>query len=132
MAGDWRRIELSRDEIRAGELEKIRSQFSLFMMTNEPAGEIAVFTRRGKSGGCEVYFPPAALRFAEFVFERHPPGASRPPALLGTTLLAGSHDSVATLLGKSSDVQSYRKTAEPAGAVSVAFLQQEKTGTSGD
>ena len=79
MSVDWRRIELSREQIRAGELEKIRSQFSLFMMTNEPAGEIAVFTRRCKSGGCEVYFPPAALRFAEFVFERHAPGASRPP-----------------------------------------------------
>jgi RND superfamily putative drug exporter len=35
MTGDWRRIELSREQIRAGELEKIRAQFSRFMMTNE-------------------------------------------------------------------------------------------------
>lgn len=125
MAADWRRIELSREEVRAGELEKIRAQFSLFMMTNEPTGEIAVFTRRGKSSGCEVYFPPAALRFAEFVFERHTPGASNRPALLGTTLLVGSHAAVANLLGKSSDVQSFRKNAEQSSDVDVAFLQPE-------
>ena len=125
MAGDWRLIELSREQIRAGELEKIRAQFSLFMMTNEPAGEIAVFTRRGKAGGCEVYFPPAALRFAEFVFERHAPLASRPPALLGTTLLAGSQAAVASLLGKSSDVQSFRKAAGESSDGNVAFLRQD-------
>ena len=49
MTGDWRRIELSREQIRAGELEKIRAQFSRFMMTNETAGEMALFTRRGKT-----------------------------------------------------------------------------------
>lgn len=125
MAGDWRLIELSREQVLAGELEKIRAQFSLFMMTNEPAGEFAVFTRRGKSGSCEVYFPPAALRLAEFVFERHLPHASRAPALLGTTLLAGSQAAVATLLGKSSDVQSFRKAAGEPAEVSVAFLQAD-------
>jgi hypothetical protein len=131
MAGDWRRIELSREQIRAGELETIRAQFSLFMMTNEPAGDIAVFTRRTKSGGCEVYFPPVALRYAEFVFERHTAYESRPPALLGTTLLVGSHAAVAILFGKSSDVKSFRKTAEQASNVDVAFLQPDKSKASG-
>jgi hypothetical protein len=123
MATDWRRIELSREQISAGELENIRAQFSLFMMTNEPAGDIAVFTRSGKLGSCEVYFPPVALRYAEFVFERHPPCASSSPALLGTTLLAGSHAAVASLLGKSYDVLSFRKMLEPAADVSSTFLQ---------
>lgn len=130
MAGDWRLIELSREQVGAGELEKIRAQFSLFMMTSEPAGEIAVFTRRGRNGGCEVYFPPAALRLAEFVFERHAPLAARPPSLLGTTLLAGSQAAVATLLGKSSDVQSFRKAAGETPEVNVAFLQPENPETS--
>lgn len=125
MAGDWRRIELSREQIRAGNLETIRSEFSLFMMTNEATGSIAVFTRRARSGGCEVYFPPAALRFAEFVFERHPALPSSAPALLGTTLLVGSHDAVASLLGKFSDVRSIRKSAGPSSAVDVAFLQPD-------
>jgi hypothetical protein len=129
MAGDWRLIELSREQVGAGELEKIRAQFSLFMMTSEPAGEIAVFTRRGKNGGCEVYFPPAALRFAEFVFERHAPLAARPPSLLGTTLLAGSQAAVATLLGKSPEVLSFRKAAGDAPKASVAFLQAGDPGS---
>jgi len=43
--------------------------------------------------------------------------------LLGTTLLLGNQASVATLLGKSSDVQSFRKTID--AAVNVEFLQTE-------
>ncbi len=123
MTADWRRIELSREQILAGELEKIRAQVSLFMMTSDAGGDVAVFTRRTKSGGCEVFFPPAALQLSEFVFERHPPQSSRAPALLGTTLLLGNHTSVATLLGKSSGVQSFRKTID--AAVSVEFLHPE-------
>lgn len=130
MAGEWRRIELSRDEIRAGELEKIRAQFTLFMMTAEPADDIAIFTRRAKSGGSEVYFPPSALRFTDFVFERHVPVASSAPALLGSTLLIGSHSAVAALLGKSSDVQSFRRSAE-VSAVDTGFLQNEPPAATG-
>jgi hypothetical protein len=125
MTADWRRIELSREQILAGELEKVRAQLSLFMMTSDAGGDIAVFTRRTKNGACEVFFPPTALQLCEFVFERHPPQLSRAPALLGTTLLLGNHASVATLLGKSSDVQSFRKTID--AAVSVDFLHQENT-----
>jgi hypothetical protein len=95
------------------------------MMTRSAGSDVAIFTRRTRSGGCEVFFPPAALQLCEFVFERHPPQASRAPALLGTTLLLGSHDSVAVLLGKSSDVQSFRKTID--ATVSVEFLQPENT-----
>ena len=123
MSADWRRIELSREQILAGELEKIRAQLSLFMMTSDAGNDVAVFSRRTKSGNCEVYFPPATLRFTEFVFERHTPQTSRAPALLGTTLLLGNQASVATLLGKSSDVQSFRKTID--AAVNVEFLQSE-------
>ena len=97
MTADWQRIELSREQILAGELEKIRAQVSLFMMTRSAGSDVAIFTRRTRSGGCEVFFPPAALQLCEFVFERHPPQASRAPALLGTTLLLGSHDSVAEI-----------------------------------
>jgi hypothetical protein len=123
MAGDWRRIELSREQIRAGELEKIRVQFSVFCMSGDTSADIAIFTRRTKSGSSEVYFSPAALPYAEFVFERHPPCASTRPALLGTTLLVGSHAEVAKLLGKSPDVQSFRKDAEQPSEVDVSFLQ---------
>ena len=122
MAGDWRRIELSREQIRAGELEKIRAQFTTFCMTGDSTADVAIFTRRTKTGASEVYFSPAAIPYAEFLFERHPPFASRPPALLGSTLLVGSHAAVAGLLGKSADVQSFRKNAEPAAAVDVSFL----------
>jgi hypothetical protein len=130
MAGDWRRIELSRKQIGAGELEKIRAQLSLFMMTSESPGEFAIFTRRNKSGGCDVYFPPTALHLAEFVFERHAPLAGSAPALLGTTLLVGSHSSVAALLGKSPGVQSFRKAAAQSAGVNTNFLQPENTAPS--
>ena len=93
MTAEWRRIELSREQILAGELEKIRAQVSLFMMTCSAGSDVALFTRRTKSGGCEVFFPPAVLQLCEFVFDRHPPQVSRAPALLGTTLLLGSHAS---------------------------------------
>jgi len=125
VTADWRRIELSRQQILAGGPEKIRAQVSLFMMTSDAGGDVAVFTRRTKSGGCAVFFPPAALQLSEFVFERHPPQTSRAPALLGTTLLLGSHDSVAALLGKSSGVQSFRKTID--AAVSAEFPYPENT-----
>ena len=125
MTAEWRRIELSREEILAGELEKIRAQVSLFMMTCSAGSDVALFTRRTKSGGCEVFFPPAVLQLCEFVFDRHPPQVSRAPALLGTTLLLGSHASVAVLLGKSSDVQSFRKAVDAATAVNAEFLHTE-------
>ena len=125
MTAEWRRIELSREQILAGELEKIRAQVSLFMMTRSAGSDVAIFTRRTKSGGCEVFFPPAALQLCEFVFDRHPPQISRAPALLGTTLLLGSHASVAVLLGKSSDVQSFRKAVDATTAVNAEFLQAE-------
>ena len=51
MTAEWRRIELSREEILAGELEKIRAQVSLFMMTCSAGSDVALFTRRTKSGG---------------------------------------------------------------------------------
>ena len=123
MTGDWRRIELSREQIRAGELEKIRAQFSLFMMTNETAGEMALFTRRGKAGGCEVYFPPVVLPFTVFVFEHHTAHECRAPALLGTTLLAGSHDAVAALLGRFAEVITPRKTSVAPTVGDAGFLQ---------
>jgi hypothetical protein len=132
MARDWQRIELSREQIRAGELEQIRAQFSVFCMTGATTADVAIFTRRTKTGGSEVYFSPAALPYAEFVFERHPPCASNRPVLLGTTLLVGSHAAVANLLGKSSDVQSFRKTAEQSSAVDVSFLQPDNTKASGN
>ena len=56
-------------------------------------------------------------------------GDWRPPTLLGTTWLVGSHASIATLLGKSSGLQPYGKTAEPAGEVSVGFLPPENPET---
>ena len=77
---------------------------------------------RNKAGGSDLYFSPAALRYAEFVFERHPPCASGQPALLGSTLLVGNHDAVAALLGKSSGVQSFRKQTEQKSELSVRFL----------
>ena len=132
MAGDWRRIELSREQIRAGELEKIRAQLSVYCMTGDTTADIAVFTRRTKSGGSDVYFSPATQPYAEFVFERHPPCASNRPALLGTTLLVGIHAAVSNLLGKSSDVQSFRKTTEQASTVDVSFLQADTSKTSGN
>jgi hypothetical protein len=132
MAGDWRRIELSREQIRAGELEKIRAQLSVYCMTGDTTADIAVFTRRTKTGGSDVYFSPAAQPYAEFVFERHPPCASNRPALLGTTLLVGIHAAVSNLLGNSSDVQSFRKTAEQASAVDLSFLQADTSKASGN
>ncbi len=122
MSGDWRRIELSRDAVRAGELEIIRAQFALYCMAGDTAADVAIFTRRNKAGGSDLYFSPAALRYAEFVFERHPPCASGQPALLGSTLLVGNHDAVAALLGKSSGVQSFRKQTEQKSELSVRFL----------
>jgi hypothetical protein len=132
MAGDWRRIELSRDQISAGELEKIREQFSVFSVTGATAADVAIFTRRTRSGGSEVYFSPAALPYAEFVFEHYPPCACNRPALLGTTLLVGIHSEVASLLGNSPDVQSLRRNAEQSPAVDVSFLQPDNPKAPGE
>lgn len=132
MAGDWRRIELSREQIRAGELEKIREQFSVLSITGATSAEVAIFTRRTKAGASDIYFSPAALPYAEFVFEHHPPCACNRPALLGTTLLVGLHSGVANLLGNSPDVQSLRKTAAQSPGVDVSFLHPDDTKASGD
>ena len=51
-------------------------------------------------------------------------------ALLGSTLLVGNQASVAALLGKTAQVQSFRKMAEQSSDVDVAFLQPEDGGTS--
>jgi len=123
--GDWRCIELLHEQISAGELEKIRAQFSLFCMTRDSAADIALFTRRKKSGGSEVYFSPAAVPYAEFVFEHHTPRACRSPALLGTTLLVGSPASVAALLGKSFDAQSLRKNSAPSPGGAMAIPRKK-------
>ena len=132
MARDWRRIELSCEQIRAGELEQIRAQFSVFCMTGATTADVAIFTRRTKTGGSEVYFSPAALPYAEFVFERHPPCASNRPVLLGTTLLVGRHAASQTC---SASPRMCSRSARPPSnrpTVDVSFLQPDNTKASGN
>lgn len=132
MAADWQRIELTREQIGGGELERIRAQFAVFCMSGGADDDIAVFTRRSRAGGSEVYFSPAALPCAEFVFERHAAGACNRPPLLGTTLLVGRHDAVARLLGRSPSVQALRKAGEAPAAVDTAFLKGSTPDKSAD
>ena len=108
MSADWNMIELNSDAIAAGELEKIRAEVTRFFLMHDPGPSVAVFTRRTKSGGCDVFFSPGCETYAEFIFESHPPKRGRAPALLGTTLLVGYPESVSCLLGKAPGVESFR------------------------
>ena len=100
MSADWNMIVLEPPQIAAGELEKIRAEFARYFLLSEPGQSVAVFTRRTKTGGCEIYFSPDCGTYAEFLFERMPPQKARAPALLGTTLLVGYPAAVGALLGK--------------------------------
>jgi hypothetical protein len=132
-AADWSMIVLDSTAIAAGELEKIRAEFARFFLLRDPGAGTAVFTRRGKAGGCEVYFSPECDAYAEFIFERHAAEKSRAPALLGTTLLVGYPAAVGSLLGKGSRVESLaavasRQPQTTQGAVERAsFLRRKKT-----
>ena len=109
MAADWSMITLAPAQIAAGELEKIRADFARFFLLHDPGSDMAVFSRRAKSGACEVYFSPACVAYTEFIFERHPAERARAPALLGTTLLVGYNAAVSRLLGKPREVESFRE-----------------------
>lgn len=110
MADDWYMIELGAQQIRAGELERIRAEFSTFFLLREPGTNMAVFTRRARSGSCEVYFAPDCRRYTDFIFERHPAVRTRAPGLLGTTLLVGHPTAVSPLLGRLKRVISLTET----------------------
>ena len=109
MAAEWRMITLAPAQIAAGELENIRADFARFFLLRDPGPGMAVFTRRAKSGACEVYFSPACTIYTEFIFERHQAEQTRAPALLGTTLLVGYPAAVGCLLGKAQRVESFRE-----------------------
>lgn len=133
MSADWRMIVLDSAQIAAGELENIRAEFTRYFLVRDLGTEIAVFTRRGKTGGCEIYFSPACEPYAEFLFERLPPQKSRAPALLGTTLLVGYPAAVSALLGKGSTVISQVDTARSThtandAAARPSFLRLKSTG----
>jgi hypothetical protein len=131
MPGHWYTIELGPAEITAGELEAIRAETARFFLLRELGDDAAVFTRRSRCGGCEIYFAPACAACAEFIFERHPPTRTAPPPLLGTTLLVGSLSAVGNLLGKltSGGVRSKRPPYEPVAAV-LQFLKSAADETS--
>ncbi len=133
MAADWRMIALDAEEIAAGELENIRAEFALFFLLRDPGGGMAVFTRRAKSGACEVYFSPACVPYTEFIFERHQAKPTRSPGLLGTTLLVGYTAAVGNLLGKSREVASCRRIFQqqlPAAKIAAGamFLRAKPAG----
>src|ERR1700730_9309373 len=100
MTAEWSMITLAPAQIAAGELETIRADFARYFLARDPGPGMAVFTRRAKSGGGEVYFSPACAIYTEFIFERHQAQRTRPPLLLGTTLLVGYPAAVSCLLGK--------------------------------
>jgi hypothetical protein len=133
MAADWNTIELHPDAIAAGALENIRAEVTRFFLLHDPGPSLAVFTRRAKTGGCDVYFSPGCEAYAEFIFENHPPKLTRAPALLGTTLLVGYPESVSCLLGKASAVGSFRdmlrqSVAKERAATHTSFLRLKPTG----
>jgi hypothetical protein len=109
MAAEWSVLTLAPAQIAAGELEVIRAEFARFFLLRDPGSGMAVFTRRAKSGACEVYFSPACAMYTEFIFERHRADRTRAPALLGTTLLVGYPAAVGCLLGKAQRVESFRE-----------------------
>jgi hypothetical protein len=132
MAADWSKIALDPDAIAAGELEKIRGEFARFFLLHNPGPTLAVFSRRAKPSGCEVYFSPDCDAYAEFIFERHPRERTRAPSLLGTTLLVGYPESVSRLLGKTQSVVSFRgilqrTLAEERAAGQTALLRLKST-----
>jgi hypothetical protein len=133
MAADWSMITLTPDGIAAGELENIRADFARCFLLRDPGPGIAVFTRRAKSGACEVYFSPSCAAYTEFIFERHPAGRTRTPPLLGTTLLVGYPAAVSCLLGKPREVGSFRKMLRDSfeadqAAARAAFLRLKPAG----
>jgi hypothetical protein len=132
MAADWRMIALDAEQIAAGGLEKIRAEFALFFLLHDPGAGMAVFTRRAKSGACEVYFSPACVPYTEFIFERHDAERTRAPGLLGTTLLVGHASAVGNLLGKPREVASFRQMLQqqlPAARIAAGamFLRAKPT-----
>jgi hypothetical protein len=133
MSADWRMIVLDPAQIAAGELEKIRAEFTRYFLLRDLGTNIGIFTRRGKTGACEIYFSPDCQPYAEFLFERLPPQKARAPALLGTTLLVGYPAAVGALLGKGSTVISQADTARNAqptndAAASPSFLRLKSAG----
>ena len=62
MTADWSMIVLDADAIAAGALEKIREEVGRFFVLHDRGLTVAVFTRRAKSGACEVYFSPDCRR----------------------------------------------------------------------
>ena len=133
MTTDWSMIVLEPAEIAAGELEKIRAEVARFFLLHDPGSSSAVFTRRAKLGHCEVYFSPDSAAYTEFIFERHTVKSSRPPALLGSTLLVGYPAAVSCLLGKAPNVKSFpkilqRSLANKKAAASASFLSLKKAG----
>ncbi len=133
MSADWSMIALDPDAIAAGELEKIRADFARFFLLHDPGASLAVFTRRAKAGGCDVYFSPGCDAYTEFIFERHHAERARTPALLGTTLLVGYPAAVSGLLGKAPGVQSFRdmlrrSLAEERAAAQTSFLRLKPAG----
>jgi hypothetical protein len=133
MAADWNMILLEPGEIATGELEAIRGDFARFFLLRDPGAAMAVFTRRAKSGACEVYFSPGCAIYTEFIFERHPAQFCRAPVLLGTTLLVGHHASVGRLLGKPRAIVSFKAMSQQNRAtdyniVQPAFLQLKTAG----
>lgn len=133
MSADWSMILLEPGAIAAGELEIIRADFARYFLSRDPGAAMAVFTRRAKSGACEVYFSPACAIYTEFIFERHPARYCRAPALLGTTLLVGYDTAIGRLLGKARTIASFktalRQHAAPGHEVArPAFLQLKTAG----
>ncbi|MEO8441868.1 MAG: hypothetical protein ABI547_05230 [Betaproteobacteria bacterium] len=133
MAADWSKIVLDPDAIAAGDLENIRAEFARFFLLHNPGPTLAVFTRRAKPSGCDVYFSPDCEAYAEFIFERHSRERTRAPSLLGTTLLVGYPESVSRLLGKAPGVAPLRgmlqrSSAEERTAGQTAFLRLKSTG----
>ncbi len=133
MSADWRLIVLDPAQIAAGELENIRGEFARYFLLRDLGTNVGVFTRRGKTGGCEVYFSPGCEPYAEFLFERLPPQCARAPTLLGTTLLVGYPAAVGALLGKTSTVVSQMETARSSQNIEKtaprpSFLRLKPTG----
>lgn len=133
MTNEWSMITLTPDQIAAGELEDIRADFARFFLLRDPGASMAIFTRRAKSGACDVYFSPGCVAYTEFIFERHTAERARAPALLGTTLLVGYPAAVSCLLGKMREVGSFRKILQESfdaeqTAARAAFLRLKPAG----
>ena len=133
MAAEWSMITLTSAQIAAGELEEIRADFARFFLLRDPGPGMALFTRRAKTGACEVYFSPACAKYTDFIFERHQAEQTRAPVLLGTTLLVGYPAAVGCLLGKARRVESFREMlrqpfADEHAAARTAYLSIKPAG----